>query len=181
MEIFTQSLAALAIGIVSAAVVAILSRTERNRGTSMSEHIGRKRSTYLLFAWAATGNVLLLGTFIWTWLVPHLQLPLAFQVMSALVLVGELGVAWARYIPKDGWDVHSVFAYAMAMLMPLMLSFLWFANLSAVAKVVVGLAIGWMIFALCLMFVPNIKRLYLPLQMSYMASFCAAILVVAYF
>jgi hypothetical protein len=69
----------------------------------------------------------------------------------------------------------------MAMLMPLMLSFLLFAELSVVARLIVGLAVCWMLAALGLMFVPNIKRYYLPLQMSYMASFCAAILAVAYF
>lgn len=176
-----RHLGAASVIIVLAAALWVLSRTPVTKGVSLSEHIGREHYTFVIFAIASTLSALCMALFIWLWLIPELQLPPAFQVVAALIIVGQLGVGWGRFIPNPGqWDAHSYCAYGMAFLMPLMLSFLLFSSLAANTKVIIALAVGWMVFTLCLLFVPNIRRFYLPFQSGFMICFCLSIIAAAY-
>lgn len=158
----------------------ILYRTPVEKGRSMSAHIGQTRQNYLLFAWGSTVSVICMALYLWLWVIPELHLPTAFDVIAALVLIGQLGTGWARFIPGPGWDTHSVFAYTTAGLMPVMISFFILADASDGTKLIAGTVTGWMIFCLGLMFLPNIKRYYLPFQVVYMAGYCVVMVLVGY-
>ncbi|HVI69216.1 MAG TPA: hypothetical protein VM581_02045 [Magnetospirillaceae bacterium] len=177
----TRHLGTASILIVAAATLWVLVRTPVTKGVSLSEHIGREHTTFMVFAIASTVSAVCMVLFLWGWLIPQLQLPPAFQAVAALIIAGQLGVGWGRFIPDPGkWDAHSYCAYGMAFLMPLMLSFLLFANLTPSAKTLIGFAVLWMVGTLCLLFVPNIRRFYLPFQAGFMICFCMSVMAAAY-
>lgn len=176
-----RHLGAASILLVFITALWVLGRTPITKGVSLSEHIGRERHTFITFAIISTLSATCMALFLWTWLIPLYQLPLAFQLVAALMIAGQLGVGWGRFIPNPGvWDLHSYCAYGMAFLMPLMLSFLLFADIAADTKWLILGSVCWMIFTLCLLFVPNIRRYYLPFQSGYLLCFCLSIIAVAY-
>lgn len=170
-----------AIAMLSATALLILARWPRQRHRSLSMHVADRRGTFLLFALVSTASIALLYAFMTWWFAPALQLPAAFHVVMVAGLASQLAAAWIPCLPGRQEYWHSMAAYLMAILMPAQLLFVLFSPVTAVAlKFFTVVALAWMVLMLVLLFaVPSIKRLYLPLQLIYIALFYGIVMVAA--
>lgn len=168
--------------LIAVSMAFILTRWPRHRHRSVSMHVADRRSTFLLFAVASTLSVGLLYVFMSDWLMPTLQLPGAFQVVLVAALAGQLAAAWIPCLPGRQEYWHSMAAYLMAGLLPVLLGFLLFSPVAPVPlKFFTAVAIGWMVIMLVLLLaVPRIKRLYLIFQLIYIWLFYSIIMIAAF-
>jgi hypothetical protein len=161
----------------------ILTRRPIDRARSISMHVGDAHHTFLLFAVASTLGSAVLSIFMWLWIIPALQLGVPFIAVLVLAMGSQLAAAWIRYIDGRQGVVHSVFAYGMAVLMPILLGLVAASSqLTALPRVVVCLAAAWMVASFVLLFtVSQIRNHYLFYQSSYVVSFYIALLAATYF
>jgi hypothetical protein len=151
----------------------VLSRGPKQRHRSLSMHVADKRSTFLFFAIVSTIGVGLMYIFMVQWFAPSLHVHPAFYVVMPTGLLCQLIAAWIPASTGRKEYIHSVFAYAMAVTMPLILAFVLISPVIAFwLKIWVGLTIIGMAQQLALLVLtPEIKQEYLPRQLGYIASF----------
>ena len=159
----------------------VLSRGPKQRHRSLSMHVADKHSTFLFFALVSTIGVGLMYIFMTQWFAPSLHLHPAFYVVMLTGLFCQLIAAW---IPASGRReyIHSVFAYTMAVTMPLILAFVVISPVIAFwLKIWVGLTIIGMAQQLALLVLtPEIKQKYLFRQLGYIASFYITITLIIF-
>ena len=181
--LFAQHLIWIQIILVAIVVWYILTHTTIDRARSISLHVANEPRTIRLFAVVSTLAAIPFVAYLWFWLIPALQLPLIFTVLVLAAAACQVIAAWVPHVETDRrGDIHQFFAYTMALLMPVVLSFLLFAHTITLApKVIIGLMIAWMIISLLRYhFVPAAKLQYLAYQSAYIASFCIGLLAATY-
>lgn len=159
----------------------ILYKLEITHSRSLSMHIADERWAYLFFAIASTISAIFFHIFVQTWLIPKFSLSLWFMGLIIFGSICQLLAAWVPHTTGRQALYHSIFAYIMAVHLPILLVMLAFAPLTFAAFLVVCVAAVLMIVLLgLLIFKPSTKRHFLPYQTLYIVSFFAAILVVTY-
>ena len=171
-----------AMTLVGMAAWFVLSRAPRQQHRSLSMHVADKRSTFLFFALVSTIGVALLYIFMTQWFGPVLQVHSAFYVVMTMGLLCQLVAAW---VPASGGRkevIHSTFAYAMAVAMPLILAFALISPVIAFwLKIWVALTIIGMVEQLALLILtPQIKQKYLSRQLGYIASFYLTVILIIF-
>jgi hypothetical protein len=178
-----QHLIWLQIILIAIVVGYILTRRPIDRGRSISLHVANDPATIRLFAVVSTLAAVPFFIYLLYWLIPALQLPFAFTVLVLLAAACQMIAGWIPHIEGDKkGDIHQLFAYTMAVLMPVVLAFLLFAHTITLApKIVIGLMIVWMVISLLrYQFVPATRQQYLAYQSAYIASFCIGLLAATY-
>lgn len=136
-------------------------------------HVADKRSTFLFFAIVSTFGCVLMYIFMTQWFAPNLQLHSAFYAVMLTGLFCQFIAAWVPSTTGRSERIHSFFAYAMAVTMPVLLGFVLVAPVIAFwLKMWIALTIIGMTEQLALLVItPEIKKTYLYRQLGYIASF----------
>ncbi|HEX3082017.1 MAG TPA: hypothetical protein VHQ86_02080 [Candidatus Saccharimonadia bacterium] len=177
-----QYLGLIAIGITWLGGGYLLARWRGHNGMSMSQHAASARAAFWWFAAVLTVSAGLLYWFMLGWFVPRFALGPGFVGLLSVTVAGLLVAAWVP--DTTGWlrRLHRWCAYGMAVLfMPLVALIVASPNVGAVARYVDAVLCAYLIGSLTLVTqFGKFKRHYLPLQVSYVVAFEAAILVATY-
>lgn len=151
---------------------------------TISRHAASNRVATRLFAVI----LILVGAAFYYWLIkwftPHLRLPMAFELILTLTIICQFTAALAPDVA--GWRgvVHRWSAYLMAVLyVPLSIFIIGSPAVTLYVQLLCGALLAYMVIGCIFVAIlgkAKEKEKYLPLQVSYIASFQLIILLAAY-
>lgn len=172
----------MAFGLILLVMAVTLKKWGKDHALSLSGHAARQRPSYLVFLGGLLAAGVLFYGFGSQWLAPTLGLDAAFAIVLAAATVLELITAIVPDIAGVKSNIHRIAAWSMAVCMGVLGILVAFApGLSALARTICIILVGYMGFALLLfLFVKRSRAYFLLFQGSYVLSFFAVMLVATY-
>lgn len=160
----------------------VLWRYEIDKTKSISQHIALYRHIFWLFAVISTVASCLFYIFMKEWFIPHFRPHAIFEYVLLAGLGCQLVAAWVPDTEKLSSQIHRIFAYTMAALMPILLALIFFASaISATGKFVAATAALLMILQfLIFRTIKSAHKFFLINQSLYIVIFYTSLLLITY-
>lgn len=162
----------------------ILARWGVERSLTISQHVGKHKLGYGIYAVLSTVFLALFFCFSVLWFCPYFNLPTLAAIVIGIATTATLVAAWIPDRMRKDWMtiVHRTCAYTMALLLPVFVLFIAVSpNIQEAAKGIAWLEFGFLLILTCILSLSRKARsFYLTYQIIYLASFHATVLTAAY-